>query len=77
MSAPTHDEVEVRSPCVSICIMDAPTGLCAGCYRTLGEIASWSELSAGERRAVVERAGVRRALYADAIAARLAAHGER
>ncbi|TMI08148.1 MAG: DUF1289 domain-containing protein [Betaproteobacteria bacterium] len=30
-----RDETEVPSPCVSICVIDEPTGLCAGCCATL------------------------------------------
>ena len=33
---------EVPSPCISICRMQADTGLCEGCFRTGGEIAAWS-----------------------------------
>lgn len=33
---------EVPSPCISICRMNAATGLCEGCFRTVGEIAAWS-----------------------------------
>jgi predicted Fe-S protein YdhL (DUF1289 family) len=32
----------VPSPCVSICRMDAGSGLCEGCFRTLDEIRLWS-----------------------------------
>lgn len=42
----------VPSPCVSVCRMDAATGLCEGCFRTLDEIAAWSTLDdAGKREA--------------------------
>jgi len=67
-----RDETEVSSPCVSVCVIDAPTGLCAGCYRTLAEIASWIDLSADERRALIRTLGERRAAYGDAIATRVA-----
>ena len=30
----------VASPCINVCKMDAHTGLCAGCFRTLDEIAA-------------------------------------
>ena len=53
------------------------TGLCAGCYRTLGEIAAWIDLVPEARRAVLERANARRALYARNIASRLGTDGER
>ena len=34
----------VPSPCVSVCRMDAASGLCQGCLRTLDEIAAWSTM---------------------------------
>lgn len=39
----------IVSPCVSICVIDAPSGLCLGCLRTLDEISSWPRLPADER----------------------------
>jgi uncharacterized protein len=47
------DEEVIASPCIDICKMDPATGLCAGCRRTIDEIASWSTLSAAEKRAVL------------------------
>jgi uncharacterized protein len=72
-----RDAAEVPSPCVSICVIDEPTGLCAGCYRTLGEIAGWIDLSAAERRAVVANLALRRTLYQGQITLRQAADAER
>ena len=43
----------VASPCVSVCVMDARIGLCAGCHRTLDEIAAWSVLDDDARRAII------------------------
>lgn len=45
----------VPSPCLSVCRMDlanaAGDALCAGCFRTIAEIAAWSRLDeAGKRR---------------------------
>jgi uncharacterized protein len=42
----------VPSPCNSICTIDQVTGCCAGCFRTLDEIAAWSVLDDKEKRAV-------------------------
>lgn len=42
----------VPSPCVNICRMDAGTGWCEGCLRTLDEIASWGGLSDEAKRGV-------------------------
>jgi uncharacterized protein len=42
----------IPSPCISVCKMDARTGLCEGCLRTLDEIAAWSVLDDLAKRAV-------------------------
>jgi hypothetical protein len=51
----------VRSPCIDVCRMDAASGLCAGCWRTLDEIAAWSALDDDAKRAVWQRLRERRA----------------
>ena len=38
----------IKSPCINICRLDE-SGLCAGCRRTLNEVASWSRLTDAER----------------------------
>ena len=53
-------EGPVPSPCISVCRMDASSGLCEGCFRTLDEVASWAMASDEEKRAVWQRL-VRRA----------------
>ena len=42
----------VPSPCISVCRMDEATGLCQGCWRTLGEIAGWSAMDESAKRLV-------------------------
>ncbi|MBL8308753.1 MAG: DUF1289 domain-containing protein [Rubrivivax sp.] len=42
----------VPSPCTNVCRMDAATGWCAGCLRTIDEIVAWSRLSDDAKRAV-------------------------
>lgn len=59
--APDHGAAPVPSPCVSLCRMDARTGLCEGCFRTIDEIARWSALPDAERRAVWRAIAARRA----------------
>lgn len=49
------DEAHVPSPCISVCRMDAVTGLCEGCFRTLDEIAGWGLSSDAEKRATWQR----------------------
>jgi predicted Fe-S protein YdhL (DUF1289 family) len=40
--------------------MDAASGLCTGCLRTLDEIAAWSVMDDDARRAVLAAASTRR-----------------
>ncbi|MGA2397418.1 MAG: DUF1289 domain-containing protein [Steroidobacteraceae bacterium] len=42
-----------QSPCIQVCVLGAH-GYCTGCYRTIGEIARWSSMSAAEQRAVLD-----------------------
>ncbi len=42
----------VPSPCISVCRMDARSGWCEGCLRTIDEIATWSVLDDDEKRRV-------------------------
>ena len=46
------DAGDAPSPCISICRMDADTGLCEGCFRTLDEIAGWGMMADDAKRAV-------------------------
>ena len=48
-----------ESPCVKICTVDARSGLCLGCGRTIDEIARWTAMSAGERRRVIGELPIR------------------
>jgi hypothetical protein len=50
------------SPCVDVCRMCPERGLCAGCYRTLDEIARWSAMPDDERKRVLAAVAKRRAL---------------
>jgi uncharacterized protein len=45
----------VPSPCVSVCRMDEPSGLCVGCWRTLDEIACWATLGDEAKRQIWQR----------------------
>ncbi len=50
----------VPSPCINICRMEATSGLCEGCRRTIDEIATWSSLDDDGKRAVWRRIAARR-----------------
>jgi uncharacterized protein len=52
--------LDIPSPCVGVCRLDPATGLCAGCMRTLDEIAAWPAASSTERLAIVQRLRARR-----------------
>jgi len=43
----------IQSPCTRVCTVDQATGLCAGCRRTLDEIARWSLMTDDERQRVM------------------------
>jgi hypothetical protein len=45
-----------------VCALDSRSGYCVGCYRTIDEVANWVEMSAEDKRAVLERVAQRRAL---------------
>jgi uncharacterized protein len=45
--------MDVASPCIGVCRMAEKTGVCAGCHRTLAEIAAWSGLSEMEKIGVL------------------------
>ena len=43
----------IETPCVKICTLDARSGLCLGCGRTIDEIAGWGSKPPGERRRIM------------------------
>jgi predicted Fe-S protein YdhL (DUF1289 family) len=45
-----------------VCRMNAASGLCEGCLRTIDEIAAWGSLDDAARREVLARLGQRRRL---------------
>jgi predicted Fe-S protein YdhL (DUF1289 family) len=51
---------DVPSPCISVCTLDASSSYCTGCLRTLHEIATWSTMSAADKRAVLAALPARR-----------------
>jgi hypothetical protein len=50
----------IDSPCINVCTMDPHSGLCAGCFRTLDEIAAWSGLDDRRRLGVLAAVARRR-----------------
>jgi uncharacterized protein len=51
----------VPSPCISQCQMDASTGLCKGCWRTINEIIAWGTLDDTGRQQVWTHIELRKA----------------
>ncbi|MDQ3445619.1 MAG: DUF1289 domain-containing protein [Pseudomonadota bacterium] len=49
---PPQPNSPVPSPCISICKVDAASGWCEGCLRSIDEIARWSRMGDDEKRAV-------------------------
>jgi uncharacterized protein len=49
---PTANAGPVPSPCIDVCKMNAKTGLCEGCLRTIDEITRWSTAGDDYKRAV-------------------------
>ena len=41
------------TPCTKVCVIDAASGLCRGCGRTIDEIAQWAGLSDETRRTIM------------------------
>lgn len=50
---------QVASPCINVCRIDAKSGYCEGCLRTLEEISAWRDSSNEERREVLARVAER------------------
>jgi predicted Fe-S protein YdhL (DUF1289 family) len=48
----------VASPCVNICRME--DGLCAGCFRTIDEIARWANSGDEDKRLILVAVAQRR-----------------
>ena len=61
ISPPERARILVKSPCVEVCRMDPAKDVCAGCYRTLDEIARWRDMGDAERAGVLDAVAVRRA----------------
>jgi uncharacterized protein len=43
----------IQSPCTRVCTIDPDTDRCAGCGRTIEEIARWSRMTDDERRCIM------------------------
>ena len=57
-----EENVPLTSPCTGVCRIDAGSGWCVGCLRTLDEIASWTSMGDDARQAVWNELPERRAV---------------
>jgi uncharacterized protein len=53
------EEPTVESPCINVCSMDATTGFCQGCYRTIEEIQGWWDLNFEQKSEVIKKTWAR------------------
>ena len=58
----TWERGEPESPCVKICVIHPAARICAGCHRSIEEIAAWGRMTPQERRAVMAELPGRAAL---------------
>ncbi|MFC7053873.1 DUF1289 domain-containing protein [Hansschlegelia quercus] len=57
------DRRPIKSPCISVCVMDPGTGWCEGCFRTIAEIGAWARMSHDDRDRVMADLPARRKLF--------------
>jgi uncharacterized protein len=60
----------IESPCTNVCTLDARSGLCLGCSRTIEEISRWPSMSDAERARVISELADRPAARGNAKSAR-------
>jgi uncharacterized protein len=59
----SQDSTGVASPCINVCRMDAATGWCEGCLRTIDEIVAWGSMPDDDKRVVWQQLEQRRAVW--------------
>ena len=47
--------IQIPSPCVGVCQINASTKYCLGCWRTLKEVAHWSRYSNDEKETLMTK----------------------
>lgn len=50
---------QAPSPCINVCQIDAASGYCRGCWRTLDEIAHWAAFDENAKRAIWQQLPLR------------------
>jgi len=61
MASPSSQSACIQTPCIKVCVVDAGSGLCCGCARSLDEIARWAAMTERERRSIMRELPLRRA----------------
>jgi monothiol glutaredoxin len=62
-----------QSPCINVCVLDSGSR-CTGCLRTVGEIATWSAMTAHEQWALLAVLEDRRRKVAEDVVDRIKTH---
>ena len=52
----------IASPCINCCQIDLATGYCAGCHRSLDEIAAWPNADDRQKSAILAAVAQRQRL---------------
>ena len=60
VSQPDQPPAPIATPCIKVCIVDGESGLCLGCFRTLHEVAAWTQYSDQERAQLIAELPARR-----------------
>ncbi|MCI4663106.1 MAG: DUF1289 domain-containing protein [Neomegalonema sp.] len=45
---------EPQSPCVNVCVIHPSAEICVGCARTMAEISAWPNMTAAQRRQLID-----------------------
>ena len=53
--------MSIASPCIDVCRMDAKSGLCEGCLRTVDEIFGWAAATDAQKTHILAAVAQRRA----------------
>lgn len=53
------------SPCINVCQMDAASGLCRGCFRSIEEITRWAATDDAARATILAAVAERRRQHAE------------
>ncbi|MDH3511955.1 MAG: DUF1289 domain-containing protein [Gammaproteobacteria bacterium] len=54
------ETLNIDSPCINICVFNAETGFCSGCFRTIDEISDWQKLTPEQRIELLRQLNERR-----------------